>query len=159
MNYTKISGYLIVLSVTLYCIACESGKEKKDETSVFAALVKGNWASPEENCLTGFGLCEVYFFSEEQKENMMLDSVAPESQKPQVSALLIIHPGNTKKMKIEFQETCLNWSDTFIVDTNSLAFTNVVQDFTVIPVAGVYQTNQNEGDFGSVMINIELVEN
>ncbi|GEM_PF-1733691 len=158
MNYTKIPGYLIALSASLYCMACKS-PEKKEEASVFSGLVKGSWASPEENCLTGFGLCEVHFFSDEQKENMVLDSVTSKSLKPQISAMLIIHPENTKNMRIEFQETCLNWDDTFIVDTSSLAFTNVVQDFTVLPVAGTYRTNRDEGDYGSVTINIELVEN
>lgn len=158
MNYTKILIYWIVLTASLYTTSCESRKEKQEEV-VFSGLVKGNWASPVQHCLTGFGLCEVHFFSDVQKETMMLDSVAPKSFQPQISALLVIHPENTKNMRIEFQETCLNWEEVFVVDTSSLAFTNVVQNFTVIPVPGTYKTNENEGEFGSVTIAIELVEN
>lgn len=139
--------------------ACSPEKENKDVASEFSGLVKGTWANPEMNCLNGFGLCEVRFFHDGKEGSFMLDSMELTSPKPMVSALLVIYPEDTKTMRIEFQETCLNWDDFFVVDTMSLAFTNVIEDFTVVPIAGVYPTNRKDGAFGSVSIGIELVEN
>jgi hypothetical protein len=122
-----------------------------DETTTQAI---SSFHSPDPNCMTGFGLCNVELAQPTSpSENQNIGDKSDNAHVRKYKATFYLSPGDQNKLRIEFDEEIPHYGTKFTVGPNDTLHNAFGHEF-IVPEKGEYSTVKEKVPNGSVEINV-----
>lgn len=169
MNNHIISFFTGIFLVLLISSCGDSGNERRTEEdrgvvdeetfggrpSEALVTVRGIFRDGRQNCLEGFGLCDVQIHPQMDR-NIGIDTLNELGARVHM-ANFVLDTEDKNSMRIEFAERIPHFQSQFVVDSTQRGFRDIFGADSVFVRPGIYQADNNIGDFGGVSVQIRRV--